>query len=173
MEDLLQQEIKLKEITPHSWLMINETNSNVGLLAENSQNIVILAEGYRERFESRAAVCAHFGTDLFENVVKTVTEEREHFVHGYPVKFHEPFAVETEQNNNLPLYTKTESGTVIYAAGHYIIHFPKGPLLAYCPKYATLTKYGFDGPFKTELEVKTVHLQLKKKAENDKGNTSS
>jgi hypothetical protein len=169
MDDLLHESIKLKEITPRSWLMLNETNSNVGILSQgaNSNFVAVANGGYKGKFENREAVCEYFGNDIFDTVVKVEQTEKENYINGFPVSFDDPVAVETESENRLPLYTKTESGTAIYAAGHYILHFPKNSLLAFCPKYNTLKKYKYEGPFKTEFEVKTVLLQIKRNQKND------
>lgn len=170
MEELLQETIRLKEVTAHSWLMINESNTNVGILCENpNSQLVALCESGKNYFNNRDSINEFFGKDLFDDVVKVQVEQKENFVNGFPVNFEDPVPVETvsEAEQLLPLYTKTADGTAIYAAGHYILHFPKGSLLAYCPKYSTLKKYDYEGPFKTELEVKTVLLQIKRNQKND------
>lgn len=154
---------KLKEITEHSWLVISESNSSIGLLSEDPQNrISLLASGGKARFSNRQEACEYFGKDIFQEIVSPASVQKENFVNGYPADFHSPYPMENEANVDLPFYTKTENGTVIHCAGFYVIHFPKGPIHSFCPKYSTLSKYEFEGPFKTELEMKTVLSQIKK-----------
>jgi hypothetical protein len=154
---------KLKEITEHSWLVISDTNSNIGLLSEKpSSDLSLLAHNGKARFKNRKEVCDFFGKDVFAEVVRPAEMSKENYVNGYLADFHSPYPVENETHSDLPFYTKTESGTVIHCAGYYVIHFPKGPIHSFCPKYSTLSKYEFEGPFKTELEMKTVLSQIKK-----------
>ena len=47
-----------------------------------------------------------------------------------------------------------EGNKVYYAAGYYCINFEKGWKQANGPKLATLLKYGFTGPYKTEMEMR-------------------
>lgn len=164
MEEIKNQNIRLKEITPHSWLMLNETSSNIGLVAENvRKEIVVLVQGSKVRFDNRNKANAYFGRDVFSDTIQIKSENHEHFVNGYSVRFEDPYEVDSDNDSGLPLCTKTKSGTVLYAAGYYVLHFPKSPVTAWCPKYSTLTKYGYEGPFKTELEAKAVHGQVKQR----------
>lgn len=157
--------IRLKEITEHSWLVISEVNANVGLMSENQKNeINLLVRGGRTKFNSRDEVCNFFGKDVFKDTIKVVEKKKENYVIGYPADFHNPFPVEHDSGVDLPFYTKTESGTVLHCAGYYVIHFPKGPIHSFCPKYSTLSKYEYEGPFKTELEMKSVLASIKKKS---------
>ena len=49
---------------------------------------------------------------------------------------------------------KTENSNVYYAAGWYAINFDKGWKHGNCPKLNTLITYGYEGPFKTKIELK-------------------
>ena len=62
----------------------------------------------------------------------------------------------------MPLYTKTPDSDIYYAAGWYCINFDKCWKHGHGPKYSTLIKYGFRGPFKTEEECKIVLKQINK-----------
>jgi len=75
-------------------------------------------------------------------------------VNGYPCGFANPVPVEHE----LPLFKKSKTSKSLTAAGYYIIQFKKW-LPSFCPKYDTLQKYPFRGPYQTEWEM---NLELKK-----------
>jgi hypothetical protein len=43
----------------------------------------------------------------------------------------------------------------LYCAGYYIIRFDKGWVKSHCPKLITLERYPYNGPFKSELEMRS------------------
>ena len=43
----------------------------------------------------------------------------------------------------------------LYCAGYYIIKFRKGWVKSFCPKLITLERYQYQGPFKTETEMRS------------------
>lgn len=55
---------------------------------------------------------------------------------------------------HLPLFTKSNKSKSVYCAGYYIIKFDKGWVKSFCPKLITVERYQYEGPFKTELEMK-------------------
>jgi len=155
----------LKEITDHAWLVIADNNQNMGLLSEHNNELTLMVKGGVEgkmKFKDRQAVCDTFGPDLFDCKITVAESNKENFVKGYPVDFNNPYEVEMV-GETLPLYSKTSSGAVAHCAGYYVIHFDKGPIHSYCPKLSTISKYKYDGPFKTEMEMKAVLSNIKKK----------
>ncbi len=162
--------LHLKEITEHAWLVQGPDNKNVGLLSEFADKLtfVIHNEGDTEqpsnkvRFENREDVMNALGNDIFDTKIVVVETAKEHFVNSYPVEFHNPHEI-TKEGCDLPLYSKTLKGGIAHCAGYYVIHFNKGPIYSYCPKLETLEKYTYDGPFKTEMEMKVVLSQAKKR----------
>ena len=54
----------------------------------------------------------------------------------------------------IELYTKTENSQSFFCAGYYVVHWEDGSNSpSYCPKLITLSRYEFDGPFKTRIEM--------------------
>lgn len=155
----------LKEITNHAWLVQGEDNSNIGLLSEYNDKLTLVVKGEGDnkvRFDSREDAREMLGADIFDTTITVVESSKENFVSGYPVDFQNPYDMEIT-DVDLPLYSKTSSGAVAHCAGYYVIHFDKGPIHSYCPKYSTISKYKYDGPFKTEMEMKAVLSQAKKR----------
>lgn len=74
-------------------------------------------------------------------------------VEGYPTK-DIPYNIVVDAKMQLPMYTKTEKSRCYYAAGYYIIRFEFAWAQAYCPKVMTLKRNQYQGPYKTELEMK-------------------
>lgn len=99
----------------------------------------------------------------FEGKPEISSWHQEH-VFGYPVIKIETF--KTQECDNLPCFTKTVKSKVYFAAGYYGINFDNGGWLdAFCPKLATLRKYPYIGPFKTEVDM-NIAIQRKKRLDD-------
>lgn len=157
--------VKLKPITETSWLVIGDTEeTKIGLLTEIRNEYVLMVKGEKRKFLNRKEVNKYFSEDVFQNVVEETTEtevKKDYFINGYPVDFDNPNEV-VLKGNTLPLFSKKSTSDVYYSAGYYCLHFPKNWVPAYCPKFSTLQKYEYRGPFKTDLEMKSCLNKLRK-----------
>jgi hypothetical protein len=157
--------IKLKPITPTSWLVISDTDDNrIGLLTEIRNQYVLMVKGEKQQFVNRKEVNIFFNEDVFSNVIESVTEQivkKDYYVNGYPVDSDNPSEV-VLRGNSLPLYSKKSTSDVYYSAGYYCLNFPKDWQPAFCPKLSTLETYEYAGPFKTELEMKSELSRVRK-----------
>ena len=155
---------RLKPITATSWLVISDIDeTRIGLLTQIRNQYVLMVKGEKQQFIDRVEVNKFFNEDVFNNVVEAVENagEKTYFIKGYPVNFDTPHEVMV-RGSKLPLYSKKVSSDVVYAAGYYCLGFPKNWMPGYCPKLSTLELYGYEGPFKTEHEMKRV-LSSKRK----------
>lgn len=149
----------LQQISDVAWL-VHQGNQRLGILNKDVQNHYTYITGKElVKFDDESDVVEHFGNaSLFEEQIATPTQKHDkYYIRGHEVDYCEPFVVEETNpdfNPDVPLYTKIEGSTVYYAAGFYCINFEKGWKHAHGPKYSTLTQYGFEGPFKTELEAR-------------------
>lgn len=157
--------VKLKPITETSWLVIGDTDeTRIGLLTEIRDQYVLMAQGQKRSFLNRKEVNTYFEEDIFENVIETEQEssvQKDYYINGYPVDFDSPNEV-IIKGNKLPLFSKKATSDVFYSAGHYCLHFPKNWMPAYCPKLSTLETYEYAGPFKTEMEMRSNLVKLRK-----------
>jgi hypothetical protein len=160
---------KLQQISDVAWL-VNRGGERIGILNQDIQNNFIYISGANTlNFHDRQEVKEYFGNiKLFEEQIdKPVVNPDKYYVKGHEVDYAEPFAVQEGEEGYdpaLPLYTKLEGSDVYYAAGYYCIHFGKGWKHARAPKAATLYRYGFEGPFQTELEAKQRMKYLNRNA---------
>lgn len=149
----------LQQVSDVAWL-VHQGNQRLGILNKDVQDRYTFISGKDlVRFEGEEQVLNHFGNvSLFqERIDEPLQKQDAYYIRGYKVDYAEPFVVETDNPDYdpaVPLYTKIEGSTVYYAAGYYCINFDKGWKHASCPKFATLTKYGFEGPYRTELEAR-------------------
>ena len=91
-------------------------------------------------------------TDITPTNSLTVLEN--HIVHGFPTSVR-PFNTMYDVKRKLPLFTKSDKSKSAYCAGYYIIQFDKGWVKSFCPKLITIERYNFEGPFKTDMEMRS------------------
>ena len=147
--------VKLKPITDTSWLVLTG-NSEVrsGVLTQVKDSLVFMGTAGKIKFTDRQAVCDHFAVDVFKHVITSAPKAVPiTHVGGYPTRVENP--VPYDQSSDLPLYTKTESSGIHYAAGYYCILSDSTWRGAFCPKLTTLSEgQSYEGPFKTDMEMK-------------------
>lgn len=165
----------LQQISDVAWL-VHQGPNRVGILNKGIQeNFTYITGKELVAFKNEDEVRTHFGNmTLFQEQITTSPVKQDAFyIKGYEVDYESPYALESnhpDYNEDLPLYTKIEGSDVYYAAGYYCINFEKGWKPAHGPKLATLTKYGYAGPYKSELEMRQQlkKLNKQKRIENDR-----
>lgn len=147
--------VNVKPITEKSWLLYAEaSNEKLGLLSETPKGYTLISTEAKTRFKNKTEIITFFNEDIFKNVIE-VEITREWFIKGFPVNWSSP--VEADEENELtelPLYTKSEDSEVYHCAGYYIINFPKGWVYSFCPKFTTINKCEFKGPYTTSDRAK-------------------
>lgn len=159
--------IKLKTLTQDSWLVIDDQVSHYGLLNRRGKDqYSLLYSGKKHSFDKKSLI-SYLGQDPFKNVDEVqISSDIENVVIGYPTDSESVFPA--HDASNLPLYTKSETSEVKYAAGYYCVKYPFNWVQCFCPKYSTLKQYEFSGPFKTETENKAMLSKLRKDARDQK-----
>jgi hypothetical protein len=163
----------LQQISDVAWL-VHQQGNRLGILNMDEQRTYTYINGKDAvEFHDETEVQHYFGNaDLFNEQITSPTNVQDtYYVMGYAVDYPEPYAVENDDpdyNPNLPLFTKIQNSKVYYAAGFYCINFDKGWKYANAPKLITLEKYGYEGPFKTAVEVKHRVKTLNKQCQSQK-----
>lgn len=99
-----------------------------------------------------------FGLALFEEGIKKTVKNNlpeSNTVHDFPCSSR-PYNPVYNIKKRLPIYSKSGKSKSLYCAGYYVIKFRKGWVKSFCPKLITLERYPFQGPFKTETEMRAV-----------------
>lgn len=173
MTDQQQHEqTMLQQISDVAWL-VHRGQQRLGILNKDVQEHFTYITGKElVNFDNENQVREHFGNlTLFEYQIDQPPQKQDvYYIKGYAVDYPEPHALEPDHPDyraDLPLYTKIAGRDVYYAAGYYCICFDKGWKRAHGPKLATLEKYGYEGPFRTELEARERirHLNRERKYE--------
>jgi hypothetical protein len=146
-------------ITDKLWITYDNKGNKSGTLSGNSNSFTWLkVDGSKVDLTSSESLL------VFEFEHKnTLSSWHQEYVFGYPVLQTATF--NAQEKDNLPCFTKTETSTILFAAGYYGINFDNGGWLdACCPKFTTLCKYEYMGPFKTEVDVQ---IAIKRKVRTD------
>lgn len=98
--------------------------------------------------------------DQFQEASKQEVETSDLFhVNGFPTRFKTGVIVE---NDDLPLFKKTETSNTIQAAGFFCVKTEKVGWGGWsCPTLKTLAKNDWRGPFRSEWEMNLELAKLK------------
>lgn len=154
--------VKAKPIVDGKFWIVEEDGNRVGTLHKKENNKFMLSARNGERyFNKKDDLTKLFGKDFFETSVKTSIKHNDlREVHGYPTSCY-PFNPLFNVQKKLPLFTKSSDSKSLYCAGYYTIRFDKGWVKSFCPKLITIERYPYNGPFKSELEMKQVLSNVK------------
>lgn len=138
-----------KPVLENKFWIVENNGQKVGTIRSNDHGIVLQVGKENRTFSDIKELTNVSFTD--KDVVKT--EKQEYEVHDYPCKT-QPYNPIFDLKRKLPLYTKTENSQSFFCAGYYVVHWEDGSHSpSYCPKLITLSRYEFDGPFKTRIEM--------------------
>lgn len=143
-----------KPVVDGKFWIVEEQGNKVGILKVTEQKKYIFSSRDKiTTFDSKKKLCETFGNNFFVTQSTLPEQEFEKEVHGYSASTapHNPMF---DVRRNLPLYTKSEKSKSVYCAGYYIIQFEKGWVKSFCPKLITIERYPYEGPFKTDFEMK-------------------
>lgn len=140
------------------WIVEKEGHQVASILGNDSNNQVTwVTKKKRERYASLKVLSDQYEIKFDKGNKKQPNLEINN-VHGYPTAF-KVYNPLYDIRHRLPVFTKTNKSRSFYCAGYYLVKFNNGWVKSYCPKFITLNRYGYQGPFATEQEMKN---QLRK-----------
>ena len=156
-------DLHAKPIIDEKFWIVERNGSKFATLRKNEDNRFVMSNEAGIRiFETKEILTEEFGKDFFlAKIVKEADNAHPNEVHGYSTST-EPHNPMFDIQRKLPLFTKSEDSKSLYCAGYYVIRFEKGWVKSFCPKLITLQRYEFQGPFKTEIEMKQVLSNVSK-----------
>jgi hypothetical protein len=147
-------DIHAKPVVDGKFWIVEEDGEKIGVLKITEQKKYILSiKDSVKTFENKKSLFNTFGENFFTIQSHKHQEETELSIQGYPTSS-EPYNPIFDVKRKLPLFTKSDNSKSMYCAGYYIIKFDKGWVKSFCPKLITLERYPYQGPFKTDLEMK-------------------
>ena len=160
-----QDSIKTKQLLPDRFWIIEQNGVRIGTIQRHDENnFVVTGTDSSIAQLSKDEIDEQF--DLFsekkltlENTQQNTNTKKE--IYNYPTK-HVPYNAVLDVKHKIPLYAKSPNSNNMYAAGYYIVHFPKGWVKGFCPKLSTLSNNEFQGPFKTVMEQRQAFSNVNK-----------
>jgi hypothetical protein len=156
-------EIHAKPIIENKFWIVEQDGEKIATLRKDEDNRFVMSSELGIRiYETKESLTKQFGQKFFTvKIVKESDTSLPNEVHGYPTSI-EPHNAMFDIRKKLPLFTKSSDSKSLYCAGYYCIKFEKGWVKSFCPKKITLERYDYQGPFKTELEMKQVLANVSK-----------
>jgi hypothetical protein len=155
-------EIHAKPIVDGKFWIVEEAGVKIATLHKKENNKFILSSTTGEvMFNKKEDLTKQFGKEFFlKNHKIKVTSAEPHECHGFPTSS-KPHNSMYDVRRKLPLFTKSNASKSLYCAGYYVIKFDKGWVKSFCPKAITVERYPYKGPFKSDIEMKSVLANAK------------
>jgi len=159
---MVEIELHAKPIIDGKFWIVEQDGLKVATLHKKENNKYVLSNTDGELFfNKKEELTKQFGSNFFlskHNIKVSAAEINE--CYGYPTSC-KPYNAVYDVRRKLPLFTKSDQSKSLYCAGYYTIKFEKGWVKSFCPKVITIERNDHKGPFKTELEMKTVLTNAK------------
>lgn len=133
------------------WIVEEKGNKVATIQAIDDGGFSFVHDNHREKFASIKMISKKYNIE-FAKADKALTTKTND-VYGYPCNsksFNEIYDV----SRRLPIYTKTSKSRSYFCAGYYLVKYNNTWVKEYCPKLITLNRYQYQGPFKSEEEIK-------------------
>ena len=156
-------DLHAKPIIENKFWIVEKNGAKFATLRKNEDNRFVLSNELGIKiYDTKEKLTKEFGRDFFiARIIKESRNALPNEVHGYATSV-EPHNAMFDIQRKLPLFTKSSDSKSLYCAGYYVIHFEKGWVKSFCPKLITLQRYEYQGPFKTDLEMKQVLANVSK-----------
>jgi hypothetical protein len=156
-------ELHAKPVIDNKFWIVERDGEKFATLRREEDNRFILSNKTGVKiYDNKQSLMKQFGNDFFvAKIVKEADSANQCEVHGFPSSTI-PHNAMFDIKRKLPLFTKSIDSKSLYCAGYYTIRFDKGWVKSFCPKLITLQRYPYQGPFKTELEMRQVLSNVSK-----------
>jgi len=150
-------ELQAKPVIPEKFWIVEKDGEKFATLRREEDNRFVMSNRLGVKvYNNKQSLVSQFGDEFFvARIVREAEDADVQEVHGYPCSTI-PHNSMFDIKRKLPLFTKSSDSKSLYCAGYYIIRFEKGWVKSFCPKLITLQRYPYQGPFKTELEMRQV-----------------
>jgi len=154
-----------KVVVPNKVWILENNGVKLGTLNKEKKGYSFFKNGTKFSLYDIAEVKEKFGEELFTNSINllksSLASTDSKTIYDFPCSS-KPFNPVYNVKKKLPIYSKSSKSKSLYCAGYYVIRFRKGWVKSFCPKLITLERYPYQGPFKTESEMKAVLTQVNK-----------
>jgi hypothetical protein len=160
-------EAQAKPVIDGKYWIVEAEGEKLGTLSKEKKGYSFMRKGQKVDIADLAVFQTLFGITINEDQLKKertkkpASETTTYSIYDFPCSS-KPFSPVYDVRQKLPIYSKSDKSKSQYCAGYYVIKFRKGWVKSFCPKLITLERYDNRGPFKTEIEMKTVLTAMNK-----------
>lgn len=151
-----------KTLIPNKTWIVEDKGIKIGTLVREKIGYSFLRKGSKIKLNNLSEVKSKFGSEIFNDLTNIIKKKVEILsIYEFPCRT-KPYNPIYDIKKKLPIYAKNLKTKGLYCAGYYIIFYSKGWVKSFCPKLVTLEKYPYQGPYKTEEEMKIALTQANK-----------
>jgi hypothetical protein len=162
--------ITAKVLIPHREWIINNGREKIATLRKNASGYTVLSRGKAYQIHELNEIVDKFGFIIPDEPEHSSgdSDTSAHEVHGFPTKGIMPSNPLWDVARKLPIFTKTNRSKCFFCAGYYAIKFSNLWIKCNCPKFLTITRYPYAGPYKTEEEATAAVNSLNRESHNER-----
>ena len=154
---------KAKVLVPNKSWILEDQGNKLGTLNKEKKGYAFFRKGVKFELHDLTEVKEKFGAGIFTDSINAIKSNIKaadaKSIYDFPCGS-KPFNPVFNVRKRLPIYAKSSKSKSLYCAGYYIIQFRKGWVKSFCPKLITLERYPYQGPYKSEAEMKTALNQV-------------
>ena len=148
------------------WIVENSGNKVATIQAVSNGGFVYVSDDARERYPSINVLSKERNVLFVRKRNSSSTQQsKTQEIYGFPTTG-KPHNVLWDIKHHFPIYTKTAKSKSYFCAGHYLVYLNNRWAEQFCPKFITLSRYPYHGPFATEQELKEITQHERKASES-------
>ncbi len=146
-------ELIAKSVLKNKYWIVEEQGEKIATIQAIEEGGFVYVDGSSRQLYPSIKLLTKDHNIVFDTESKKSKQSAGSFdAYGYPTS-QKPWNVLWDVKHQFPVYTKTSKSKSYYCAGYYIIKFNNGWVKSYCPKFITLNRYEFQGPYTTKEQM--------------------
>jgi len=147
-----------KEIIPNKEWIVTDNLQKIGSISKIKKGYEFWHKGQHIAVKNLDDLKNNFGINISVTAKLEFPSLDQTNIYGYPCSS-KPFHPVYNVKKKLPIFIKSLKSKSHFCAGYYAVKFKKGWVKSFCPKLITLERYPYEGPFKTEEDLKS-HIKI-------------
>lgn len=141
-----------KPVLKNKFWIVESNGSKIGTIqaVENGGYVYVDSIG-RQQFSTIKLLSKTYNVKFDSRTKKTSNQVTTHSVYGLPVNCR-PYNILWDLKKRCPIFTKSNKSKSYFCAGHYVIKLNDQWETVFCPKYITLNRYDYFGPYHLESQ---------------------
>jgi len=143
-----------KPVLKNKFWIVESNGSKIGTIqaVENGGYVYVDSVG-RKRFSTIKLLSKTYNLKFDAQKNKKVERIATHSIYGLPVNSR-PHNILWDLKKRCPIFTKTSKSKSFFCAGFYVVKSNNIWETMFCPKYITLNRYDYYGPYHLDSQAK-------------------